>query len=73
LRTDSTDIVALSALLTSTVPAIKNVIGSLKERGRIEEQVNVIVGAALSEQVIRDVLAGAYGMDVVAGTSTCVD
>jgi corrinoid protein of di/trimethylamine methyltransferase len=45
VRTKKVDLVALSALLTTTMPYMKTVIEELKKAG-VREQVNVIIGGA---------------------------
>ena len=60
---EKADIVAISALLTTTVPGISQVIETLKESG-LRSGVKVIVGGApLNEKSAREIGADAYGKD----------
>lgn len=57
------DIVALSALLTTTMPAMKAVIDALSEAG-LRDQVKIIVGGApVTRQYAEEIGADAYGKD----------
>ena len=57
------DLLALSALLTTTMPYMKTVINAVVESG-LREQVKVIVGGApLDDAFARKVGANAYGKD----------
>ena len=57
------DILGLSALLTTTMPQMKNVILKLKEAG-LREQVKVIVGGApVSQQFANNIGADGYASD----------
>ncbi len=57
------DVLAMSALLTTTMPVMKEVIDLLKKEG-IREQVKVIVGGApVSEAYAEEIGADAYGAD----------
>ncbi len=59
------DIVAMSALLTTTMLEMKNVIEALKRAG-IRDKVKVIVGgAAVTEEFARSIGADGYGEDAV--------
>jgi corrinoid protein of di/trimethylamine methyltransferase len=56
-------ILALSALLTTTMPEFKNVIEEIKRAG-LRDQVKIMVGGApVSEQYAKSVGADAYGAD----------
>ena len=69
VRTNKPDIVGLSALLTTTMPKMKEVIESLQEAG-IRDTVKVIVGGApVTEQFAKEIRADAYAPDA----STAVD
>jgi len=64
-------IVGLSALLTTTLPEIKNTILELEKAG-IRKNVKVIVGgAALNEIVAREYGADGYGKTAVDGLKIC--
>jgi 5-methyltetrahydrofolate--homocysteine methyltransferase len=57
------EFLGLSALLTTTMVAMKEVIESLKENG-LKEQVKVLIGgAAVSDEYAKDIGADAYCMD----------
>lgn len=65
------DIVAMSALLTTTMLEMSNVIQDLK-RAKIREKVKAIVGgAALTEEFSKRIGADAYGRDAVEGNNMC--
>jgi len=65
------DIVAMSALLTTTMPEMDNVIQDLK-RANIRHKVKVIVGgAALTDDFSKRIGADAYGRDAVEGSNIC--
>jgi len=65
------DIVAMSALLTTTMLEMKNVIEALKRAG-IRDKVKVIVGgAAVTEDFARSIGADAYGEDAVKAVKIC--
>ena len=60
------DIVAMSALLTTTIPYYSEVIGALKEAG-LKNQVKVLVGGAASSREYADeVGAEGYAIDCVS-------
>ena len=53
----------MSALLTTTMPAMKEVVELLEERG-LPGRIKVIVGGArVSEEFAREIGADAYGYD----------
>jgi 5-methyltetrahydrofolate--homocysteine methyltransferase len=57
------DILALSALLTTTMPQMKTVIDGLKQKG-LRDKVKVIVGGApLNQKFARDIGADGYAPD----------
>lgn len=56
-------VIGMSALLTTTMPAMRRVVELIGEEG-ISEQVNTIVGGApVSAEFANDIGAGAYGFD----------
>jgi 5-methyltetrahydrofolate--homocysteine methyltransferase len=56
-------ILALSALLTTTMPEMKKVIEALKEKG-LREKIKVIVGGApVNQKFAQDIGADGYGRD----------
>jgi len=65
------DIVAMSALLTTTMLEMKNVIEALKKAG-IRDKVKVIVGgAAVTEDYAKSIGADGYGKDAVEAVRVC--
>lgn len=57
------DVIGMSALLTTTMPAMKNVIVLLRERG-LDSRVKTIVGGApVTESYAREIGADSYGFD----------
>ena len=57
------DVVALSALLTTTMPAMKTVIEAMDNAG-VRDRVRVIVGGApITEEFARSIGADGYGRD----------
>ncbi|MEM1691130.1 MAG: corrinoid protein [Thermofilaceae archaeon] len=65
------DIVAMSALLTTTMLEMKSVIEELKKAG-IRDKVKVVVGgAAVTEDFARSIGADGYGEDAVKGVKVC--
>jgi corrinoid protein of di/trimethylamine methyltransferase len=66
LKKEKADILGLSALLTTTMPEMQNVIEVLKEGG-LRDQVKVIVGGAPIDQGFADKIgADGFGKDAVA-------
>ena len=69
---DRPDILSLSALLSSTLPAMGEVLGELERRG-IRRDVKVIVGGrAVTEEFAREIGADAYGRDAIDGLRKCL-
>ena len=65
LKKEKADILGLSALLTTTMPEMQNVIEVLEEAG-LRDQVKVIVGGAPIDQVFADTIgADGFGKDAV--------
>ncbi|RLE87656.1 MAG: cobalamin-binding protein, partial [Thermoprotei archaeon] len=65
------DIVAMSALLTTTMLEMKNVIEALKQAG-LRDRVKVIVGgAAVTEEFAKEIGADGYGEDAVKAVKIC--
>jgi 5-methyltetrahydrofolate--homocysteine methyltransferase len=63
VREQDIDIVAMSALLTTTMPQMKTVIGALEEAG-LRDQVKVIVGGApVTESYAHEIGADGYAAD----------
>lgn len=66
------DILAMSALLTSTISNMKPVVDALKEKG-IRKNVKVIVGGRpLSKEYADQIGADEYGEDAVEGLRKCL-
>ncbi len=65
------DIVAMSALLTTTMIEMRNVIEELKKAG-IRDRVKVIVGGApVTEEYAREIGADGYAEDAVKAVEVC--
>jgi len=65
------DIVAMSALLTTTMVNMAKIIKALEQAG-LREKVKVIVGGApLTEEYAKQIGADAYGRDAVEGVNIC--
>jgi 5-methyltetrahydrofolate--homocysteine methyltransferase len=67
--------VGMSALLTTTMPVMGKIIGTLKEKG-LHDVKTIVGGAAVSEEFAREIGADGYGFDaakaveIVRGWST---
>ena len=62
-RESEADVIGMSALLTTTMPAMKQVISLLKESG-LDSSVRTIVGGApVTEDYAREIGADSYGFD----------
>ncbi len=66
----SPDILGMSALLTTTMPYMKLVIDTLKERGIRDDLVVLVGGAPLNEEFARAVGADAYCRDAAVAVET---
>ena len=65
------DIVAMSALLTTTMIEMKSVIEELKKAG-IRDKVKVVIGGApITEEFAKEIGADAYGEDAVKAVKVC--
>ncbi len=63
------DLVACSALLTTTMPSMKNIISSLKEAG-LRDRVKVIIGGApVTDKYANDIGADGYAPDAALAAS----
>ncbi|MFY9135586.1 MAG: cobalamin-dependent protein, partial [Bacillota bacterium] len=63
VRNERPDILGLSALLTTTMPAMKTTIDALEKAG-IRDQVKVIVGGApVTDHYAREIKADGYAAD----------
>jgi 5-methyltetrahydrofolate--homocysteine methyltransferase len=65
------DVVGMSALLTTTMPAMKDVIALLKERGLDGKVKTIVGGAPVTEDFAREIGADSYGFDA-ANAVECV-
>lgn len=65
IKTEKPDIVAMSALLTSTMGKMKEVVDELKREG-LRKGVKIIIGGApIDEEFAKRVGADAYGEDAI--------
>ncbi len=64
------DIVGMSALLTTTMPYMKVVIDTMKERGIRDDYVVLVGGAPLNEEFAKAVGADAYCRDAAVAVET---
>ena len=73
LKEEKADILGLSALLTTTMPEMQNVIEALEEAG-LRDQVKVIVGGAPIDQAFADTIgADGFGKDAVEAVQLARD
>lgn len=71
VKQHNANIVAMSALLTVTMPEMKNVIEQLKKAG-LRDKVKVIVGgASVTEAYAKSIGADGYGETAVEGVRIC--
>lgn len=71
VKETNADILALSALLTTTMMEMENVIKALKEAG-IRDKVKIIVGGApITKEFADRIGADAYAVDAVKGVELC--
>jgi methylmalonyl-CoA mutase cobalamin-binding domain/chain len=64
------DILGMSALLTTTMPYMKVVIDTLKEKGRRDDQIVLVGGAPLNEEFANAIGADAYCRDAAVAAET---
>ena len=64
------DILGMSALLTTTMPYMKVVIDTLKEKGRRGDQIVLVGGAPLNEEFATAIGADAYCRDAAVAAET---
>jgi len=67
---EGADIIGMSALLTTTMPYMKVVIDTLKERGMREDYIILVGGAPLNEEFGRAIGADAYCRDAAVAVET---
>ena len=71
VRENSPDILAMSSLLTTTLPAMNEVMQGLNNAG-LRDKVRVIVGGhAVTDGFARSIGADAYGRDCIDGLRKC--
>ncbi|MCT8266700.1 MULTISPECIES: corrinoid protein [Afifella] len=67
------DIIGMSALLTTTMPYMKVVIDTLKEKGIRDDYIVLVGGAPLNEEFGRAIGADAYCRDAAVTVETATD
>ncbi|MGA0541615.1 corrinoid protein [Neotabrizicola sp. VNH66] len=70
LAAEQPDILGMSALLTTTMPYMKVVIDTLKEKGMREDYIVLVGGAPLNEEFGRAIGADAYCRDAAVAVET---
>ena len=70
LEKEQPDILGMSALLTTTMPYMKVVIDTLKEKGMREDYIVLVGGAPLNEEFSRAIGADAYCRDAAVAVET---
>jgi 5-methyltetrahydrofolate--homocysteine methyltransferase len=73
LEREKPDILGMSALLTTTMPYMKVVIDTLKERGLRDDYIVLVGGAPLNEEFGRAIGADAYCRDAAVAVETAKD
>jgi 5-methyltetrahydrofolate--homocysteine methyltransferase len=73
LEREGADILGMSALLTTTMPYMKVVIDTMKEKGIRDEYVVLVGGAPLNEEFGRAIGADAYCRDAAVAVETAKD
>lgn len=72
LKKNKPKILGLSALLSSTVPYMKEVVEELKNQN-LREQIKIIIGGgAVTEEFAKEIDADAYGKDSIDGLKKCL-
>jgi corrinoid protein of di/trimethylamine methyltransferase len=67
------DILGMSALLTTTMPYMKVVIDTLREKGMRDDYIVLVGGAPLNEDFARQIGADAYCRDAAVAVQTAKD
>ena len=67
---EEADILGMSALLTTTMPYMKGVIDTMKERGIRDDYIVLVGGAPLNEEFSRAIGADAYCRDAAVAVET---
>ncbi|SNX69348.1 5-methyltetrahydrofolate--homocysteine methyltransferase [Cereibacter ovatus] len=70
LETEKPDILGMSALLTTTMPYMKVVIDTLKEKGIRDDYIVLVGGAPLNDEFGRAIGADAYCRDAAVAVET---
>lgn len=70
LEVEQPDILGMSALLTTTMPYMKVVIDTLKEKGMREDYIVLVGGAPLNEEFSKAIGADAYCRDAAVAVET---
>ncbi|MDX1424032.1 MAG: cobalamin-dependent protein, partial [Kiloniellales bacterium] len=73
LDTHKPEILGMSALLTTTMPYMKVVIDTLKEKGIRDDYIVLVGGAPLNEQFAEAIGADAYCRDAAVAVETAKD
>ena len=73
IETHKPDILGMSALLTTTMPYMKVVIDTMKEKGMRDDYVVLVGGAPLNEEFGKAVGADAYCRDAAVAVETAKD
>ena len=70
LEAEETDILGMSALLTTTMPYMKVVIDTMVEKGMRDDYIVMVGGAPLNEEFARAIGADAYCRDAAVAVET---
>lgn len=70
LEREDADILGMSALLTTTMPYMKVVIDTLKEKGRRDDYIVMVGGAPLNEEFAKAIGADSYSRDAAVAVET---
>jgi 5-methyltetrahydrofolate--homocysteine methyltransferase len=70
IEAEQPDILGMSALLTTTMPYMKVVIDTLKEKGMREDYIVMVGGAPLNEEFAKAIGADAYCRDAAVAVET---
>ncbi len=73
LQTEGADILGMSALLTTTMPYMKVVIDTMKEKGMRDDYIVIVGGAPLNEEFGKAIGADAYCRDAAVAVQTAKD
>ena len=73
LEAEGADILGMSALLTTTMPYMKVVIDTLKEKGMRDDYIVLVGGAPLNEEFGKAIGADAYCRDAAVAVQTAKD